>query len=54
MPDVNVCVILSGKKSERAFVQRLSRILRKKERKQAVLYQIISAETCEVNTARRR
>jgi len=36
------------------FIQRLGRILRKKEGKQAVLYEIVSAETSEVNTARRR
>jgi superfamily II DNA or RNA helicase len=54
VPDADVGIILSGTGSERAFIQRLGRILRKKEGKQAVLYEIISAETSEVNTARRR
>lgn len=54
VPDADVGVILSGTGSERAFIQRLGRILRKKEGKQAVLYEIVSAETSEVNTARRR
>jgi superfamily II DNA or RNA helicase len=54
VPDADVGIILSGTGSERAFIQRLGRILRKKEGKQAVLYEIVSAETSEVNTARRR
>jgi superfamily II DNA or RNA helicase len=32
----------------------LGRILRKKDGKDAVLYEIVSAETSEVNTAKRR
>lgn len=54
VPDADVGIILSGTGSERAFIQRLGRILRKKEEKEAVLYEIISAETSEVNTARKR
>ena len=54
VPDAYVGIILSGTGSERAFIQRLGRILRKKEGKKAVLYEIVSAETSETNTARRR
>ncbi len=54
VPEADVGVILSGTGSERAFIQRLGRILRKKEGKEAILYEIISAETSEVNTAKRR
>jgi superfamily II DNA or RNA helicase len=54
VPDADVGVILSGTGSGRAFIQRLGRILRKKEGKEAVLYEIISAETSEVGTSRRR
>lgn len=54
VPDADVGVILSGTGSERAFVQRLGRILRKKQGKEAVLYEIVSAETSEVGTAARR
>jgi len=54
VPDADVGIILSGTGSKRAFIQRLGRILRKKEGKEAVLYEIVSAETSEVNTARRR
>jgi superfamily II DNA or RNA helicase len=54
VPDADVGIILSGTGSERAFIQRLGRILRKKDGKEAVLYEIASSETSEVNTARRR
>lgn len=54
VPDADVGIILSGTGSQRAFIQRLGRILRKKEEKEAVLYEIISAETSEVNTAIKR
>ena len=54
VPDADVGIILSGTGSERAFIQRLGRILRKKEGKEAVLCEIVSAETSETNTARRR
>ncbi len=54
VPDADVGIIISGTGSERAFVQRLGRILRKKKGKEAILYEIVSAETSEVDTARRR
>jgi superfamily II DNA or RNA helicase len=54
VPEADVGVILSGTGSARAFIQRLGRILRKKEGKEAVLYEIVSAETSEINTAKRR
>ncbi len=54
VPEADVGVILSGTGSRRAFIQRLGRILRKKEGKEAVLYEIVSADTSEINTAKRR
>jgi superfamily II DNA or RNA helicase len=54
VPDADIGIILSGTGSSRAFIQRLGRILRKKEGKEAVLYEIVSAETGEVATASRR
>lgn len=54
VPDADVGIIISGTGSERAFIQRLGRILRKKKGKEAVLYELVSAETSEINTARRR
>ncbi len=54
IPDADVGIIISGTGSERAFVQRLGRILRKKKGKEAVLYELVSADTSKINTARRR
>jgi superfamily II DNA or RNA helicase len=54
VPEADVGIILSGTGSGRAFIQRLGRILRKKEGKEAVLYEIVSADTSEMNTAKRR
>jgi superfamily II DNA or RNA helicase len=54
VPEADVGVNLSGTGSGRAFIQRLGRILRKKEGKEAILYEIVSAETSEINTAKRR
>ncbi len=54
VPEANVGVILSGTGSRREFIQRLGRVLRKKEGKKAVLYEIVSRETSEVGTSYRR
>lgn len=54
VPDADVGIILSGTGSERAFVQRLGRILRKIEGKGAVLYEIVSAKTSETAISCRR
>jgi superfamily II DNA or RNA helicase len=54
VPDASVGVILSGSGSKREFVQRLGRILRKKGDKKAVLYEIVSGSTSEVDASYRR
>ena len=54
VPDANVGIILSGSGSKREFVQRLGRILRKKGDKKAILYEIVSGSTSEVDTSYRR
>lgn len=54
VPEANVGIIASGTGSKRAYVQRLGRILRKKEGKEALLYEIIAEETTETGTAKRR
>ncbi len=54
MPDASVGIVLSGSGSVREHVQRLGRILRKREGKQAVLYEIVAADTAEELTSRRR
>lgn len=54
MPAAEVAVVLSGTGTVREHVQRLGRILRPKEGKQAVLYEVVAADTAEINTSRRR
>jgi len=53
VPDANVGIIMSGSGSAREYIQRLGRILRPKGKK-AILYELVSRETSEVHTARRR
>jgi superfamily II DNA or RNA helicase len=54
VPDANVAVVLSGSGSVREHVQRLGRILRPREGKRAVLYEVVSADTAESYTSDRR
>ena len=54
MPDANVAIVLSGSGSVREHVQRLGRILRKREGKRALLYEIVTARTTETFTSERR
>jgi len=54
VPDANVAVILSGSGSVREHVQRLGRILRKRENKRAVLYELVTEATTETQTSARR
>lgn len=54
VPEASVGVILSGSGSKREYKQRLGRILRKKEGKLAILYEIVSKRTTEMGIARRR
>lgn len=54
VPDANVAIILAGSASHREYVQRLGRVLRPKEGKSALLYELVTAETGEVHASRRR
>jgi len=54
VPDVGVGIIVSGSGSVREHVQRLGRILRPRPDKQAVLYELVSADTAETFTSERR
>jgi len=47
-------VILSGTGSRREFVQRLGRILRPREGKRALLYEVVTSGTKEVGISRKR
>lgn len=52
--EANVAVVLSGSGSVREHVQRLGRILRKREGKRAILYELVTARTAETSTSERR
>lgn len=54
VPDASVAVVISGTGSPREFVQRLGRLLRPKNGKKAVLYELVTRGTREVYVSRRR
>ena len=54
VPDASLGIILSGTGSKREFVQRLGRLLRKVEGKEARLIEIISRSTAETKVSHRR
>ncbi|MDP7974908.1 MAG: DEAD/DEAH box helicase [Thermoprotei archaeon] len=54
VPEASLGVILSGSGSTREFVQRLGRLLRKREGKLARLIEIVSAGTSEMSVSYRR
>ncbi|MGB7414170.1 MAG: DEAD/DEAH box helicase, partial [Thermosynechococcaceae cyanobacterium] len=56
VPTASIAIVLSGTGSAREYIQRLGRILRKGEdpTKLALLYEVISEDTSEENTSRRR
>jgi superfamily II DNA or RNA helicase len=54
VPDASLAIILSGTGSSREFIQRLGRVLRKREGKQAALFELVSLGTAEGRLARRR
>ncbi|RMH18998.1 MAG: DEAD/DEAH box helicase [Acidobacteria bacterium] len=54
VPAANVGIVLSGSGTVREHVQRLGRILRRKEGKRAVLYEVVAEDTAEEYTSERR
>jgi len=54
VPEANVAVILAGSASRREYVQRLGRVLRPREGKRAVLYELVTGGTGEEAASRRR
>lgn len=54
VPEASVAVVLSGTATEREYVQRLGRILRKAKDKQAVLYEVITEGTSEERVSQQR
>ncbi len=54
IPEASVAIILSGTASVREHVQRLGRILRRREGKRALLYEVITRGTVEEHQSGRR
>ena len=54
MPDVSVGIIVSGSASTREFTQRVGRLLRRRENKRAVCYELVAIDTVEESTSERR
>ena len=54
LPAAEVGIVLSGTGTVREHVQRLGRILRPKEGKKAIMYELVSADTAEQYTSERR
>ena len=54
IPEASVAVVLSGSGSVREHVQRLGRILRARDGKRAVLYELVTGDTGETYTSDRR
>jgi superfamily II DNA or RNA helicase len=54
VPEAKVAIVLGGSAGAREYIQRLGRILRKVDNRQAVLYEIVVRNTVDVGRARRR
>jgi superfamily II DNA or RNA helicase len=54
VPEARIAIVLSGTGSRREYVQRLGRILRRREGKRAVLYEVVAEATSEEHVSRRR
>jgi superfamily II DNA or RNA helicase len=54
VPEASVAIILSGSASVREHVQRLGRILRRREGKRAILYEMVAEQTGEEYASERR
>jgi len=54
LPSARIGIVLSGSATVREHVQRLGRLLRKQADKEAVLYEVITADTAEESVSTRR
>jgi superfamily II DNA or RNA helicase len=54
VPEASLAIVLSGTGSRREYIQRLGRILRRREGKRAVLYEVVAEATSEEQVSRRR
>ncbi len=54
VPDADVAIVVGGTQGEREHVQRIGRLLRPREGKTAVVYELVMRGTSEITQARRR
>ncbi len=54
VPEANIAIVVSGSGCVREHIQRLGRILRRGENKEAVLYELVSDGTSEMGISNRR
>lgn len=54
IPEADLAIVMSGTSTVREHVQRLGRILRKREGKQALLYELVVKDSAEEFTSKRR
>ena len=55
IPEANIAIIISGNSTVKEQIQRLGRILRRKtDNKKAILYELVTNDTTEIYTSRRR
>ncbi|MBV9228439.1 MAG: DEAD/DEAH box helicase, partial [Chloroflexi bacterium] len=54
VPEAKVAIVLGGTAGAREYIQRLGRVLRKIENRQAVLFEVIARKTIEEGKAQRR
>jgi len=54
VPEAKVAIVLGGSAGAREYIQRLGRVLRKVDNREAVLYEIIVRNTLDTGRARRR
>ena len=54
VPEAKVAIVLGGGSGNREYIQRLGRILRKKEQLQATLIEVLARNTIEESKVQRR
>jgi superfamily II DNA or RNA helicase len=54
VPEAKVAIVLGGGSSQREYIQRLGRILRQHEQREALLYEVLVRNTIEETQVQRR
>lgn len=54
VPEAKIAIVLGGTAGAREYIQRLGRVLRKVENKQAVLFEVIARKTLDEGKSQRR